>query len=306
MVSLSDHQGLEPAPFGKLRLSGHQWTARLCQSPAQTGKKPRPTINRALQGSSCPEMPDLKRLQPRFWPECESLHLLSIPAPAGEPSCPEACAKGRWVYPRACGGTIDTRGGIVTGSGLSPRLRGNHLEIWAVMSHLGSIPAPAGEPWRRTRLMRTPKVYPRACGGTLVIVRLDRQAPGLSPRLRGNQVVMVAGAVAAGSIPAPAGEPPARRDSRRPMAVYPRACGGTRRPSVRTADENGLSPRLRAYAGGRAKILVQCHPAFRHPGVFAVRRKGQTVFVGDVSGFDPVSEQKRLQPRAAPDRRLFP
>ena len=184
------------------------------------------------------------------------------------------------VYPRACGGTLDISrwtherplrcGSIPAPAGEPIRMRRR-----VMLTAAGSIPAPAGEPRTcRLGLARTAHstaravhpVYPRACGGTKsygqpVVVsprsfglspRLrgnpggqnGRTRPmGLSPRLRGNRFALTCNDRRAGSIPAPAGEPP-RPDVRvRYGKVYPRACGGTVMLS------EGLSPRLRGNHG---------------------------------------------------------
>ena len=70
-------------------------------------------------------------------------------------------------------------------------------------------------------------VYPRACGGTAIITASAAMLRGLSPRLRGNQIVSRKPFFRHGSIPAPAGEPLASWSSMSAWAVYPRACGGT-------------------------------------------------------------------------------
>ena len=110
----------------------------------------------------------------------------SIPAPAGEPELPVAAWTPPRVYPRACGGTSCMSWITPTGSGLSPRLRGNpqhpgreedhQRSIPAPAGNLAcragllwsgrSIPAPAGEPAGPLRYRRRWAVYPRACGGT--------------------------------------------------------------------------------------------------------------------------------------------
>ena len=90
----------------------------------------------------------------------------SIPACAGEPSCPWRCiCRGR-VYPRVCGGTDEEQTAYQDGEGLSPRVRGNHtvLNINAIMG--GSIPACAGEPRLWCGSLPSSWVYPRVCGGT--------------------------------------------------------------------------------------------------------------------------------------------
>ena len=156
------------------------------------------------------------------------------------------------VYPRACGGTRDLRGG------LSPRLRtlpcsprwvypracggtfpGNVRR--PIDPHIRSIPAPAGEP-QPSPFIRM--IYPRPAGEPFV-VRLIRALVR--------------------SIPAPAGEPSRRRiecptrqtvypracggtlliSYRAVIPVYPRACGGTRWPTSTWYNPLGLSPRLR-------------------------------------------------------------
>ena len=56
------------------------------------------------------------------------LELRSIPACAGEPRDEgRLVGRGR-VYPRVCGGTQSPHGGDANFRGLSPRVRGNHLE----------------------------------------------------------------------------------------------------------------------------------------------------------------------------------
>ena len=90
----------------------------------------------------------------------------SIPACAGEPAAGQRSRQTGTVYPRVCGGTVMSPWGAVPPTGLSPRVRGNHLTAWPGNRMGGSIPACAGEP----ALVRLPgrrnAVYPRVCGGT--------------------------------------------------------------------------------------------------------------------------------------------
>ena len=130
-------------------------------------------------------------------------------------------------------------------SGLSPRLRGNRHHPQAAHHRHGSIPAPAGEPSRRPPGPAGSRVYPRACGGTLPTTSLTRGSRGLSPRLRGNQLIGFVHSHHAGSIPAPAGEPLGPRSTGTPSRVYPRACGGTEVQLITPRAGQGLSPRLR-------------------------------------------------------------
>ena len=112
----------------------------------------------------------------------------SIPARAGEP-CPENGEPSNpKVYPRACGGTTEWDNVDKQKRGLSPRVRGNHVELKEVLLATGSIPARAGEPPAWSRGFRRSAVYPRACGGTLVNRVRSGQIRGLSPRVRGNRL----------------------------------------------------------------------------------------------------------------------
>ena len=70
----------------------------------------------------------------------------SIPACAGEPgNRRRACATGS-VYPRVCGGTLRRRLLRWRRPGLSPRVRGNPVDLFQQYHDQGSIPACAGEP----------------------------------------------------------------------------------------------------------------------------------------------------------------
>ncbi len=108
-----------------------------------------------------------------------------------------------------------------------------------------SIPACAGEPLRGCRRSIRRGVYPRVCGGTLRSPGLQRQRPGLSPRVRGNQGCVAGGSSTGGSIPACAGEPTRCLDNLRLFGVYPRVCGGTAGRRNRPGHRQGLSPRVR-------------------------------------------------------------
>ena len=152
----------------------------------------------------------------------------SIPAHAGEPETHSRHRRRRRVYPRACGGTVLLLPDGRRVEGLSPRMRGNQHQRHHWPLPRGSIPAHAGEP--QTCVPNTGQlwVYPRACGGTETWPCSSLPLRGLSPRMRGNPQSASAGALAPGSIPAHAGEPPWALARIRLEGVYPRACGGTR------------------------------------------------------------------------------
>ena len=90
-----------------------------------------------------------------------------------------------------------------------------------------SIPAYAGEPARRAYPAADAQVYPRVCGGTRWQVSQYMADAGLSPRMRGNQLVISTAGINLGSIPAYAGEPGIYIARARVCRVYPRVCGGT-------------------------------------------------------------------------------
>ena len=156
----------------------------------------------------------------------------SIPARAGEPFPEAPINRGRWVYPRACGGTLPPRGVITRKGGLSPRVRGNHIFEAGLASYERSIPARAGEPVRPRAVPPHARVYPRACGGTCLWMEPPPTGRGLSPRVRGNRFRGFLQVCPHGSIPARAGEPTRRGTSSSGAGVYPRACGGTARTTA--------------------------------------------------------------------------
>ncbi len=169
----------------------------------------------------------------------------SIPAHAGEPSRALTGVPALRVYPRACGGTGSMASRKRVMWGLSPRMRGNHKDRWRTGEWHGSIPAHAGEPVHGGPETRMAGVYPRACGGTIPMGSLLPSAPGLSPRMRGNQSRSSGAGRRRGSIPAHAGEPAQETPLQFCSRVYPRACGGTNVGVYGNADAEGLSPRMR-------------------------------------------------------------
>ena len=132
----------------------------------------------------------------------------SIPACAGEPGCADTARIMASVYPRVCGGTFIKSTIIVTGVGLSPRVRGNLFHGVPSEGPPRSIPACAGEPLECCSRQRHAGVYPRVCGGTLFTHRQGRYLRGLSPRVRGNLWQGPPAEERGWSIPACAGEPP--------------------------------------------------------------------------------------------------
>ena len=168
------------------------------------------------------------------------------------------------VYPRVCGGTHFSISVVRVVGGLSPRVRGNLIEVEAVRYARGSIPACAGEPSLRTVIAPASRVYPRVCGGTFIGRQRSRMSKGLSPRVRGNRTRRWAIIGIAGSIPACAGEPRAHRRADARPEVYPRVCGGTPASGRAPSASAGLSPRVRGNpnrincAPFRARSIPAC------------------------------------------------
>ena len=117
-----------------------------------------------------------------------------------------------------------------------------------------SIPAHAGEPPAGRFRPCRPWVYPRPRGGTFCRSRRPAIRGGLSPPTRGNRGP--AGDVDhhRRSIPAHAGEPPARPHHTAVPAVYPRPRGGTLSSPSHSAASPGLSPPTR---GNRDEVKLQ-------------------------------------------------
>ena len=91
--------------------------------------------------------------------------------------------------------------------GLSPRVRGNHVAPETVVKLRGSIPACAGEPTTAYNQADELAVYPRVCGGTVIVCPCVVVPSGLSPRVRGNLTDPTDNDDRIRSIPACAGEP---------------------------------------------------------------------------------------------------
>ena len=137
------------------------------------------------------------------------------------------------------------RGGI-TARGLSPRGRGKPGgKAAGIPPPLGSIPAWAGETFMHMESIPHYSVYPRVGGGNGAAVGQMVSGGGLSPRGRGKPPYAVPRPASARSIPAWAGETPARGMACCAFPVYPRVGGGNPYLRHATARLSGLSPRGR-------------------------------------------------------------
>ena len=181
----------------------------------------------------------------------------SIPACAGEPVSLRETDRTWRVYPRVCGGTPSAPTAGVLAGGLSPRVRGNHTLREKGVAIVRSIPACAGEPLTPATGSRSPRVYPRVCGGTQKGQQHVHKTIGLSPRVRGNRARRSDYTGPNGSIPACAGEPAGHRRDLPQLAVYPRVCGGTAAADDACHSGRGLSPRVRGNRRRRIRSRFQ-------------------------------------------------
>ncbi len=110
--------------------------------------------------------------------------------------------------------------------GPSPPARGSLVEPPERFVIEGSIPACAGEPTAAARTAAGPWVHPRLRGGAFKWRPLRALSWGPSPPARGSLQLRGGVPRGAGSIPACAGEPNARRDLERERPVHPRLRGG--------------------------------------------------------------------------------
>ena len=150
------------------------------------------------------------------------------------------------------------------------------------------------------------RVYPRVCGGTGAYPLAWRGWSGLSPRVRGNRFQGQPRHPWAGSIPACAGEPPARDISPASLGVYPRVCGGTLIGVGECTGQEGLSPRVRGnrirhgVGRGRPGSIPACagepNPAWRGPWPSWVYPRvcgGTLIGVGECTGQEGLSPRVR-------------
>ncbi len=131
----------------------------------------------------------------------------SIPACTGEPYRFLPRQEAKKVYPRVYGGTKRSGRGPWCEQGLSPRVRGNQVELDFDAASDGSIPACTGEPPDEARQSLDAEVYPRVYGGTADRCYGRGCTGGLSPRVRGNPKLEWRIKRGSRSIPACTGEP---------------------------------------------------------------------------------------------------
>ena len=155
------------------------------------------------------------------------------------------------------GGTAHHGWDIYWTNGLSPHGRGNHLHGLSPDGRHRSIPAWAGESCPTIVPRVRPRVYPRMGGGIYTANLTWLHVMGLSPHGRGNPTVGRGHTHGRRSIPAWAGESPARRAPCRYAGVYPRMGGGIKTNEPGPDNLTGLSP----HGRGNRYVIVRCRDA---------------------------------------------
>ena len=168
-----------------------------------------------------------------------------IPARAGEPPSVFSTGAFFWAYPRSRGGTRLASLSKWFKMGLSPLARGNHSGLAHSSGLMGPIPARAGEPQDRQRILGAFWAYPRSRGGTTTWGRHSSRYRGLSPLARGNRPQRQALMSFLGPIPARAGEPIYLLAASNLAWAYPRSRGGTAPATIAPGSALGLSPLAR-------------------------------------------------------------
>ena len=168
-----------------------------------------------------------------------------IPACAGQPASRSSSVRLLRAYPRVCGATQRFSKHVDNDRGLSPRVRGNRVNAAIRGNNQGPIPACAGQPGGRITRRQRAWAYPRVCGATDLNHVSSSFKTGLSPRVRGNLVLIAGFASEHGPIPACAGQPKRRSFIGHSYRAYPRVCGATLHSSLPPLTLCGLSPRVR-------------------------------------------------------------
>ena len=169
----------------------------------------------------------------------------SIPAHAGQPARAPDAIRGDRVHPRSRGAASRAWPSTLSARGPSPLTRGSRAATTAVEGAGGSIPAHAGQPSRASWRTRRAGVHPRSRGAASGSGAQGNSCKGPSPLTRGSHDNVETFDPHAGSIPAHAGQPRARRFRRSSTRVHPRSRGAAARTMTAARILSGPSPLTR-------------------------------------------------------------
>ena len=141
------------------------------------------------------------------------------------PMCALRSASARRDHPRMCGEHGWSLVVLRSVWGSSPHVRGTHIRRNPPRTAYGIIPACAGNTLSKSTAMRGIGDHPRMCGEHISPPSIGSPVPGSSPHVRGTPVNSVAPSVAAGIIPACAGNTSRWRFAPWCGWDHPRMCG---------------------------------------------------------------------------------
>ena len=117
---------------------------------------------------------------------CRARSWRIIPACAGRTALEIRRLPGLPDHPRVCGANSSVFLASIFDSGSSPRVRGERRRGRDPAAPLRIIPACAGRTPPPATTGSTPPDHPRVCGANPVWSRMNSDAPGSSPRVRGE------------------------------------------------------------------------------------------------------------------------
>ena len=149
------------------------------------------------------------------------------------------------VYPRVYGERGPGFGSAAQVGGLSPRIRGTDLTHKKGRLTGRFIPAYTGNGGSCFSTQISTSVYPRVYGERPAACRRGHSADGLSPRIRGTDIVYIPKNLHSRFIPAYTGNGSKPQAPKCPAPVYPRVYGERWRVDPDEVNGRGLSPRIR-------------------------------------------------------------
>jgi len=149
------------------------------------------------------------------------------------------------AHPRGCGADCVGAADAVASLGSSPRVRGRQLVHLLGGELLGLIPAGAGQTCSAEVEASACGAHPRGCGADVPAKLVTVAVMGLSPRVRGRHLRILAARVSEGLIPAGAGQTGDSEQVDWKARAHPRGCGADSARFSALSPPWGSSPRVR-------------------------------------------------------------
>ena len=154
-----------------------------------------------------------------------TVRLRIIPARAGPTRRIRAARCPASDHPRSCGANLSSQSPSWSGSGSSPLVRGQRLDMVPCRIEERIIPARAGPTRTMTGLPSSSPDHPRSCGANFVHVHMDSLQHGSSPLVRGQRDNLSRYSATDRIIPARAGPTCSPSFRSLPPPDHPRSCG---------------------------------------------------------------------------------